>query len=180
MVRLFVALDIPNKSREGLSHVQLGLRGAKWRGIETFHITLAFIGETDRHGFREAHDALAAISAPAFELKIRGLGYFGDRKPRAVWAGVESTPPLLHLQEKVSTALRRKTFDIESRKFAPHITLAYLKGAQREDVEHFCAVNGGFSIEPFTVAAFHLYSSRLGGDSAHYEIEESYSLSFSR
>ena len=180
MHRLFVALAIPPEAADRLSFLQNGLEGARWRPVENFHVTLAFIGEADRHGFGVALDALSGIEAPGFELRLSGLGSFGERKPRAVWAGVEPSPALTHLQAKVETALRRSGFDLERRKFIPHVTLAYLKQARAEDVERYCAVNGLFSSPAFAVDAFHLYSSRLGGETSLYEIEASYSLSSSR
>lgn len=180
MTRLFVAISIPDTVGEALRTLQNGLEGARWRPLDNFHLSLAFIGETDRHGFDAAIDALTSIDAASFDLKISGLGYFGDKRPRAVWAGVENAPNLIHLQSKIETALRRKDFDFERRKFTPHITLAYLKGARRNDVADYCAVNGLFATEKFQVGEFHLYSSRLGGDASHYEIEASYSLSSSK
>ena len=180
MPRLFVALSIPRPIADALTPLQNGVEGARWRPLENFHLSLAFIGETDRHGFDAAIDALATIDAPSFDLKISGLGYFGDKRPRALWASVEYAPSLIHLQSKIETALRRKDFEFERRKFTPHVTLAYLKGARRNDVADYCAVNGLFATEKFLVGEFHLYSSRLGGEASHYEIEASYSLSSSK
>ena len=180
MTRLFVALSMPESVCARLAMLQNGLEGARWRPVENFHLTLAFIGETDRHGFHEAMSALANIEAPAFDLALSGIGAFGDRKPRAVWAGASPTVALLHLQAKVETALRRAGFDLENRKFTPHVTLAYLRRARKSDVDHYCAANGGFAAPAFHVDQFHLYSSQMGNDFSHYEIEASYSLSFSR
>ncbi len=180
MARLFVALSIPDAIRDALSTLQNGVDGARWRPPENFHITLAFIGEADRHRFNDAIDALSQINAPAFDLTLAGTGSFGERKPRAVWAGVKSEASLAHLQSKVETGLRRAGFDLEARKFTPHVTLAYLKAARRDDVLQYCAANELFSAVPFCVREFHLFSSRLGGGASHYEIEASYSLSSSK
>lgn len=180
MTRLFVALSIPQTVADALATLQNGVDGARWRPRENFHLTLSFIGEADRHEFRAACDALAGIDAPAFGIRLSGLGFFGDKKPRAIWAGADADSGLLHLQSKVETALRRAGFALERRRFTPHVTLAYLKGARRGEVAQFCAVNGLFGTETFHVDAFHLYSSRLGGEASHYEIEASYALSSSR
>lgn len=179
MHRLFVALSVPDHISAALSTLQNGVEGARWRPIENFHLTLAFIGETDRHGFQDAVEALSGIEAPAFDLRLSGVGSFGDRKPRAVWAGTASSPDLMHLQSKVENALRRRGFDLEKRKFTPHVTLAYLNGARKDDVARYCAANTIFSSEVFSVSEFHLYSSQLGNDASHYAIEASYSLSSS-
>ena len=180
MPRLFVALSVPETVAMSLASLQNGVDGAKWRPIENFHITLAFIGETDRHGMNAAADAMAGVDAPDFELKLSGVDFFGERKPRALWVGASPAQGVAHLQSKVESALRRAGFDLERRRFIPHVTLAYLKGARRDAVAAYCAANGLYSSETFHVDAFHLYSSRLGGEASHYEIEASYSLSSSK
>ncbi|MEZ5921840.1 MAG: RNA 2',3'-cyclic phosphodiesterase [Parvularculaceae bacterium] len=176
MHRLFVALALPDDVIDALVELQNGLRGARWLAPDNFHLTLAFIGETDRHGFNEVASALSSIAAPGFDLRLKGCGFFGDRKPRALWAGVEANAALMHLQSKVCVALRRAGFADEKRKFSPHVTLAYLNGMARNSAAEFCAVNGLFSAGPFAVDAFHLFESHLGSEGAHYEIAETYRL----
>jgi 2'-5' RNA ligase len=175
MYRLFVALSLPEIAADALGQLQTGLRGARWRSEESFHLTLHFVGDADRHGLDEIHSALSAIDAPAFSLILSGCGYFGDKKPRAIWAGAASAG-LQHLQAKVSTALSRAGFAGEKRKFVPHVTLAYLEGVSREGAEAFSAMHGLFSFGPFPVSEFHLFESHLGGDEAHYEIIATYPL----
>ena len=180
MHRLFVALSLPEIVADALTTLQYGVDGARWRPEENFHLTLAFIGETDRHGFDDAVDALSQIDAPAFDLCLSGIGFFCDRKPRALWAGTKPCDGLVHLQSKVETALRRAGFELERRKFVPHVTLAYLKNVPQPVAAQYSAEHGLFSCGPFPVDAFHLYSSALGGEASHYEVEASYSLSSSK
>lgn len=180
MHRLFVGLSLPEIVSDGLSVLQSGIDGARWRPVENFHITLAFLGETDTRGFENAIDALSQIEPPVFELSLSGIGYFGDQDPRAVWARVEASEALSHLQAKTAQSLRKFGFQLESRKFIPHVTLAYLKGISQVQVEKYCSQHALFKMGPFPVESFHLYSSKLGGEVSHYEIEASYSLSFSR
>ncbi|NOX96156.1 MAG: RNA 2',3'-cyclic phosphodiesterase [Alphaproteobacteria bacterium] len=180
MSRLFVALSMPNHIKDALSALQYGVDGARWRSVENFHLTLAFIGDADRHGLGAAIDALSEIEAPDFNLRLSGVGLFGSRKPRAIWVGITPSTDLMHLQRKVDGALRRKGIELETRKFIPHVTLAYLKGARRDEVANYCVMNELFSTEEFPVRQFHLYSSILGATVSHYEIEASYSLSSSK
>lgn len=176
MYRLFVALSLPELAADALGQLQTGLRGARWRGEESLHLTLQFIGEVDRHGLDEVHSALSSVVASAIELTLSGCGFFGDRKPRALWAGVVPSPALAHVQAKVATALSRIGFAAEKRKFVPHVTLAYLDGVSQDGAAQFCAMHGLFSFGPFPVDAYHLYQSRLGGGDAHYEIVATYPL----
>ncbi|MEZ5915873.1 MAG: 2'-5' RNA ligase family protein, partial [Parvularculaceae bacterium] len=87
-----------------------------------------------------------------------------------------ANPALTHLQSKVATALSRSGFPLEKRKFAPHVTLAYLSGVTQDSAAQYCASHGLFSIGPFPVREFHLFESHLGSEGAHYEIIESFSL----
>lgn len=176
MHRLFVAIALPSEVVDFLSELQNGMRGARWLRSENFHLTLAFIGETDRHGLDEVSSALAAISAPRFDLRLAGCGFFGERKPRALWVGVAANPMLAHLQSKIAVAIRRAGFPEEKRKFTPHVTLAYLNGVSADAAAGFCAANGLFSAEPIPVSEFHLYESHLGSEGAHHEIIETYAL----
>ncbi|MBY0421530.1 MAG: RNA 2',3'-cyclic phosphodiesterase [Parvularculaceae bacterium] len=180
MLRLFVALALPELAADALSQLQSGLRGARWRAEESLHLTLQFIGETDRRGLEDVHSALAVLSEPAFDLTLSGCGFFGDRRPRALWCGTAPSPPLVHLQSKVATALQRAGHGGEKRKFAPHVTLAYLDGVAPEAAAAFSASHSLFSFGPFPVDEFHLYESHLGGEAAHYEILATYPLSRSR
>lgn len=179
MHRLFVAITFPEVVIDSLMQLQSGLDGARWRDADSLHLTLQFIGDADRHGLEEIHSALSIISAPRFDLTLTGCGYFGDRKPHAVWAGVAANPALGHLQAKVATALKRAGFAGEKRKFMPHVTLAYLSGVTQEAAEKFCAMHGLYSCGPFPVAEFALVESHLGRSGSHYETLETYPLSSS-
>ncbi len=176
MHRLFVAISLPDDVADALGRLQSGMRGARWLPQGNFHLTLAFIGEVDRHGLGEIASALGSIAAPRFDLRLKGCGFFGDRKPRALWVGADANPQLAHLQSKVEVALKRAGLSLEKRKFSPHVTLAYLNGAAPDAVAGFCAVNGLFSAGPYPVREFHLFESHLGSEAAHYEIVESYAL----
>lgn len=180
MQRLFVALSLPEIISDALMQLQSGLDGAHWREIDHFHLTLAFIGDVDRREMEEVASALADLKCDPLEITLRGCDFFGSRKPRAAWVGVERNCALDHLQNKIETALRRTGIRLERRKFIPHITLAYLKGVLQSDVAKWSAMHGLFSVGPFPVDEFHLYDSRRGGELSHYDLIESYPLSSSR
>ena len=111
---------------------------------------------------------------------MKGLGYFGDDRPSALWEGVAPSSELDHLQAKVTRALRMTGDELERRKFKPHVTLAYLNRAVPEsECASYCARHGLFSCGPFPVDEFHLYSSAQSRQINIYEIEASYAFSFS-
>ena len=64
IMRLFVALPIPDAVAQGLLLMQGGVPGARWQAREQLHLTLRFIGEVDGRDARALDDALAGIDAP--------------------------------------------------------------------------------------------------------------------
>lgn len=176
MMRLFVALALPDQVAEGLLLLQGGVPGARWSEREQLHLTLRFIGEVDGRDAAAIDDALATIHAPRFALELKGVGEFGGRNPRALWAGIRDDSAVLHLQRKVESALQRIGLPAEERKFAPHITLARLRAAPRDRVITFLATHALYSSIPFEVSDFILYSSQMTPNGSIYTPERSYAL----
>lgn len=176
MIRLFVALDLPDALRQRLALMGGGVPGARWQRPEQMHLTLRFIGEVEPPLFADICAALAGVTGAPFTTRLTGIGQFGDRKPRAIWAGVERVEPLLRLQHKIEHALQRIGLAPEGRRYTPHVTLARLRNAPREAVATFCQAHNLFGSEPFPVTCFHLYSSHLSSEGSRYLIEESFPL----
>ena len=177
MIRLFVALGIPDIVRAGLSVICGGLPGARWVAPENFHLTLRFIGEVDDGDIQEIDEAFSRVSASPIAVSLAGVGYFGrGRATRALWVKVVPSPELESLGSKVELALVRAGCPPESRKFVPHITLARFRRAQSQLVEQFVADHALFKLGPFPARTFLLNSSthRLAG--TIYTVEAEYSL----
>jgi 2'-5' RNA ligase len=175
--RLFVAIELPADIKQRLAPLCHGVAGAKWRGIEQFHLTLRFIGEVDGAQARDIDLALAEIELPPFELALRGIGHFGDkRRPRALWTGVGGNSMLKRLNRRVERVLSEIGIALEARKFTPHVTLAYLKDARMADVNAYEGQNGGFATPAFPIDHFSLFSSFLSSSGAIYSTEAEYSL----
>jgi len=177
MIRLFVALDLPAPVRERLSLLQGGVPGARWYAPGQMHLTLRFIGEVPESTARDIDDALIALRVPGFALELFGVGAFGGKLPRALWAGVRDGEKIVHLQRKVETALQRLGLPPEERKFTPHVTLARLKDSPKAKVMEFLAAHALFSSGEFPVTSFALFSSQLSSNGSIYRIESTYALS---
>jgi RNA 2',3'-cyclic 3'-phosphodiesterase len=177
MIRLFVALGLPDDLRDELSAMCGGIPGARWVPEENYHLTLRFIGEVPGWQAQEVDEALSGIRAPGFELTLRGLGTFQKSgRVSALWVGVEKTEPLVFLQSKVETALQRIGLEPERRRFAPHVTLARTDKAEQGKVIAFVQAHNLFRAAPVPVEDFALYSSRLGKEQAAYAREVEYGL----
>jgi len=178
MIRLFTALEIPTTTAGRLQSLQSGLQSARWIEPESFHITLRFIGEVSEDTASEVDEALSSVQADPFEVELCGLGQFGNKRPRAVWAGLIDTPSLLALQAHLETVLKKIGLTPESRKYMPHVTLARLNNRKTSggDVTQYIEQNNLFHEPAFLVTQFVLFSARTGRGGGPYIAERTYPL----
>lgn len=139
-MRLFVAVHLPQEIRDGLASVQDRLRRAQadvsWVKPANLHITLKFLGETEPKQLARIGVVLAeaARGAAPFSLAVAGVGTFGGRIPRVVWAGVtDGAAPLETLAGAVEDGLARLGFPKERRGFAAHFTLGRVRSPRNAD-----------------------------------------------
>ena len=177
MLRLFVAIPLPEIVRTDLAELCSGLPGAKWVDSENMHLSLRFIGEVGRRDADEIHHMLARVNSPAFDLVVAGVGCFeSGRKIRTLWAGVEKQRLLYRLREKVEAAVVRTGAEPSRRKFKAHITLARFKNGTSPRIGTFVENHDCFRSGPFRIDHFSLFQSHLGSGRAYYEMLAEYPL----
>jgi 2'-5' RNA ligase len=133
-MRLFLALNLPNETREAVYAAAAPLRdaapGVVWVRPELLHVTLKFLGDTPEplatRVVRVAEDV--ARVAPPFDVRVRGAGAFPNfRRPRVVWVGIEPAEQLARLAAALDAACEALGFAREQRSFAAHLTLGRVK-----------------------------------------------------
>lgn len=169
MARLFIACDLPPLVKHRLDAISTGLPGAKWVSPESHHITLCFMGEAPPPQLSDVIAALAPIKCPDMVLKFEGLNTFGDKKPRNLHVRVGMTDALKVLQQSVSHAMRRVGFEIESRRFVPHVTLARLKNTDPHAVAQYVEALGHLDLPPLKIKGYTLFESHLAHTGALYD-----------
>jgi 2'-5' RNA ligase len=175
-MRMFVALPVPEGTREELTYLCCGLPGARWVQSDNFHITLRFLGEIDGGTAEDVDAALAGIHAPDFDVEIADVGCFANgRNVRSVWAGVKSSAALAHLHDKVESAVVRAGLTPDGKKFTPHVTLTRSK-VSLGDARAWLVRNSLFRAIPFAATHFTLFRSFIGGEGAIYRAESEYEL----
>lgn len=128
-MRLFVAIDLDADIKNKIGDVvnRLKALGASGSFIykENLHLTLIFIGETDREeDICEAmNSAIESYDGGYFSLEIKGLGTFKREGGDILWAGIEAGCQLFDLQLLLKKALTNLGFQMENRKYKPHLTL---------------------------------------------------------
>ena len=135
MTRTFIAVDLSTPVRDALAAIirrlSRNLPSARWVDAAGMHLTLAFLGALDDALLADATAATreAARDATPFQLRLAGLGTFGGRSPRVVWAGVGGEiPRLLAVQRRLAEALVDREFPSQEHPFSPPLTLARVKG----------------------------------------------------
>ena len=120
-MRLFVAIPLGEAMRDAVCEAQAAFRRAGVRGNytkrENLHLTLAFIGEypdPDR-----VLDALDSVTFEPFELKLQGIGAFGD----LWWAWLQASPPLAACVKSLRHVLADAGIPFDRKRFSPHVTL---------------------------------------------------------
>ena len=177
MLRLFVGIEFPPELKLRLSLLCSGIPGVKWVEPGNFHLTLRFIGEISEDIAADVDDTLSRLRARRFTLQIAGTGVFGGGdKPRSLWVGVERTPELVGLRDKIEQALIRVGLAPEPRKFAPHVTLARLRDPPLDKLREFLVSNAQFRAEPLAVNEFCLIASFQTKSGAVYEDQADYPL----
>jgi 2'-5' RNA ligase len=176
MLRLFTALEIPGDIADELELLRGGVDGARWIDRENYHITLRFVGDVGSELAGDLDAALCDLEVEPFELELSGVGEFGGTRPRAVWAGVAASVALENLQSGLENLCRRIGLPSESRRFAPHVTLARVRNGDSVSVQEFIARNNLYRSRRFGVERFVLMSSRPSRGGGPYVVEQDYSL----
>ncbi len=177
-MRLFAAIDLPDAVKDQLDMLPTRIPSARWVVRQQMHLTLFFLGETDR--LHDIKNALSRVVAPPFELTLTGVGRFPKRQkqpPRVLWAGIAAEPALGPLHAQVTTALTGIGFEPEDRPFSPHITLARLKTREPlPEVDAFLKAHRAFRVPSIPITEFVLFSSVLSPQGARYAREAVFSL----
>lgn len=172
MIRLFVGLELSPSQRESLTYARGGVEGARWQRDDQLHLTLAFIGEVSHRSLREIEGELSRITFDPFDLTLNDVGMFGKfDMPKTLWAGVEDKAPLMHLHEKVLTAVERAGIGMDHRRYKPHVTLARFKRGAYARIATWLSVNGVLRSPTEKVRHFTLFSSHLTSDGPMYQVE---------
>ncbi len=140
VTRTFVAIEMSDEARADLSArvsaLAPALPGVRFAAPDTWHVTLAFLGEITASQLAAARHAarVAATGVAPFALRLGAGGYFGDvAAPRVVWVGLEGDIAALGaLRQRLVAALDAEGLTVDGR-FTPHITLARPRGPLAPD-----------------------------------------------
>ena len=175
--RLFVALDLPGGLREGIvawGRRELADPALRVVGLESLHVTLAFLGYLPEKEIGRLGGLVEALRAPAPTIELGGPVAKPSLKRARLFALPAASREAVALQAKLEEALvAERLYKPEKRPFWPHITVARVKSAGRgsgrpREIER---VPGGLPdalLQPALCRRLSLYRSELSPQGARY------------
>jgi 2'-5' RNA ligase len=126
-MRLFVAINFNTDTRKRLialrEELRFNSRGGRFSLDENLHLTLVFIGEVSPKKIDKIEAILEKIKFEPFEVAIERIGCFKRNGSDIWWVGLRKDEPLMNLQREVTHKLALCGFEMDGRKYNPHITL---------------------------------------------------------
>ena len=174
-MRMFIAADLPEPVLVALAETSARLREVvhgRFVSPDSFHITLAFLGDVRTGDVARAADALerACAGRAPLPVSLGDFGTFGKRSKATLWQGLAHGDELMELAEQVRGCLRVNDIPFDDKKFLPHVTL--MRAAD---------LTAGVLPAPMRahgrVTRVCLYRSDLSGPHPVYEAWESVELS---
>jgi 2'-5' RNA ligase len=137
-MRVFIAIDIDEQIRAGISRLQQQLQNkadikkgdVKWVEPDNIHLTLKFLGEIKDEQSVDVCNIVKEVAGihSSFELAVESVGCFGGRSAKVLWVGLgEGSNNLLQLQKDLDEQLALAGWLPESREFSGHLTLCRVK-----------------------------------------------------
>lgn len=131
---------------------------------DSFHLTLAFLGEIPGSRLPALHAAVeeACHGARTCDCTLGDLGMFGRRNSATVWQGVEGEC-VTALAKSLRASLNTYGFDYDDTKFLPHVTLM-----RRANLDYPFTLLPSPETASGTIDTVIIYQSELDSERAHY------------
>jgi RNA 2',3'-cyclic 3'-phosphodiesterase len=157
-IRLFTALKASADLHRQVQELpRKGLDSAHWSHPDDLHITLRFLGDVERDRLAEIEEILEGIRVRKFGVVVKGLDIFQRKKGGVLYAAVESTRKLTHLNSEVTERLQKLGFVFPEKFYTPHVTLARVNNVQ--GLKEYSQKNSRLIRAEWSVESFYLFQS---------------------
>lgn len=165
-MRLFISIDLPQSLSRKIYQRIPQFKGIRVTQQDQLHLTLVFMGEQPEFAIDSIDNALQHLHFPALQLTLSDIGQF---RSGVIWLGVKHNPELLNLQRKIQQQLQ-PLFELQHRKFHPHLTLARSK--HRLHPDQLRLFTEAFSEQEFSFSprSISLKQSRLYPEGARHTL----------
>jgi 2'-5' RNA ligase len=183
--RVFLAINLPPEVKQELHRLLCLLRqnnpspAFHWVREEGIHLTLHFFGNLETDRINRLTPLLKDFFAnyKGFTLALDRFGCFPNEKnPRVFFIALQPNAALLGMANNLRKYLAGLSFEVESRPFQAHLTLARLDnyGSRTSIVENRALWK--FDFHSFPVESVELMESKLQRGGAVYSVVEKFRL----
>lgn len=167
-MRFFIALELPEQSKEELKNVQDQLQrlvpSLRLTDPENLHLTIAFVGEQHDNLKDELAEIMrkAAEGIPPFTVIPSYLDGFPHlHTAHILWVGVkEDIDKLYELRHHIKDGLNYLNLPVDQRRFVPHIAIAKVKDFNLDpETEKKFEEIMSFNFSPIQVSSIKLFES---------------------
>jgi 2'-5' RNA ligase len=139
---------------------------------DNIHMTVKFMGKVDDRKNERIQECMrAAVEGMApFEISLKGVGVFpGEANPRVIWIAAEGAEAIGEMARRLNGSMKKLGFQPEEREFAPHITVARVRGDRnRERIIEVVNSYSGAEFGAVKVDCLHLKKSFLTNEGPVY------------
>lgn len=169
-MRIFIALNIPDKMRDNLERSANQFKdmatGGNFTKKENYHVTLHFLGNVEERDLIYVQSAMDnAKKLPAPKLTISQFAVL--RASDIVCARFNKNANLIQLHEALGNKLEEAGFNVEHRAYRPHVTMIrkYAFNLPFSEVTKSVTVYN----KPFDAPEVVLYESVFASDGVTYK-----------
>lgn len=129
MVRIFIAVELPEEIRNAIANVQQNFSGVgrfSFVSPNMMHITLKFIGEVSDASVGVISRKIDELNTMPYSISVSKVSTFGN-PPRVIKAEVHDNNVSAQLASALDSIVKPLGIPAETRTFSPHITIARVK-----------------------------------------------------
>ena len=180
-IRLFLASEVPGAQKAALAEILEPARGllpeARWTEMDSWHVTLKFLGEIPKQMLETVQEVVAEVTQghPPVASHLTNVGVFPNQKrPRVLWMGLaDDDSSIMNLGAMLEASFAKQKFRKEERPVRPHLTLARFKEPRAEPAKVLKVIEGLKAAEldrsEFRVSELILFQSKLSPQGAKYD-----------
>ena len=169
MKRTFIAvkIDVSDELRNTILSLKSGLReeSIKWVDLSNLHITLAFIGDTEKQMIKSIGSMLSNEfeGFGIIEFSLTGFGLFRNiNNPRIIFSAIENPGKLIQAHENIKKGLAELDIVLEEREFNPHLTIGRIKDlVDKSNLQKLVHTFAGKNLQTVSVSEIMYYESVL-------------------
>lgn len=175
--KFFIAVFPPRDVVEKVEKVMLkGPRQWSWNKKDNLHISLAFPGYLLNDDLDRLKGALGKVTHRAFDISLRGLGFFLDNKNKVkkqqehvLWMRPDfrSDNELKTLHREIIGLMKDAGFNYGRDDFSPHMTLAKIERNEIDLMKDFASSASDAKTRSWRCGSIALYESFSKNDDKH-------------